>query len=159
MATLRAMAERLGFRGPRTLVATGNLVFEAPQMPEADVEVRLEAAFAETFGRHVDIIVRDAAHWPALIAANPYPREAESDPSRLIARVGRHPVGEGVVAALEPYRVEGEKIAAIGRDLWLHFPHGIGRSRLSAAITPKRAGIGTARNWNTVRGIGRMLSG
>ena len=33
MADLKAMAEALGFRAPRTLVATGNLIFEAEAAP------------------------------------------------------------------------------------------------------------------------------
>ena len=47
-----------------------------------------------------------------------------------------------------------------GGDLWAHFPHGQGTSRLAAAMTPARAGgVGTWRNWNTLRRIGDLLAG
>ncbi|TIX49920.1 MAG: DUF1697 domain-containing protein, partial [Mesorhizobium sp.] len=58
MSDLKAMAESLGLKNVRTLVATGNLVFDARAAKIADLEQRLEAAFEKTFGRHVDIIVR-----------------------------------------------------------------------------------------------------
>ena len=59
---------------------------------------------------------------------------------------------------LEPYRTEGERVALVDGDLWVHLPHGTAGSRLAAAITPARAGgAGTFRNWNTVRKIGEAL--
>ncbi|HET8728764.1 MAG TPA: DUF1697 domain-containing protein, partial [Alphaproteobacteria bacterium] len=50
MADLRAMAEGMGLRAPRTLVATGNLVFGAKEVPVAQLETELETAFERTFG-------------------------------------------------------------------------------------------------------------
>ncbi len=58
MSDLKAMAESLGLKNPRTLVATGNLVFETQETDVAALEQRLETAFEETFGRHVDIVAR-----------------------------------------------------------------------------------------------------
>ncbi len=157
MADLREMAAGLGLLRPRTLGATGNLVFEAAASPRA-LEARLEAAFAERFGRAIDIIVRPGAAWGRLLAGNPFPEAAERDPSRLAARVMRRPVGPEVLAALEPYRSGEERLAVVDGDLWAHFPHGQGRSRLASAITPARAGgVGTFRNWNTLTKIGGLL--
>ena len=103
--------------------------------------------------------MRDGAAWAGLMAGNPFPAASERDPSRVAVRVMRVPLGPEAVAALEPYRAEGERIAVAGGDLWVHFPHGQGSSRLAAAITPKRAGgVGTFRNWNTVRRIGALLA-
>lgn len=158
MADLRAMASDLGLHNPRTLIATGNLVFEAADTNPDDLTTRLEAAFEERFGRHVDIIVRDAAGWRALVAGNPFPEESETDAGHVIAQVMRRPVSADFVAALEPYLANGEKMKAVGGDLWIHFARDIGHSKLAAAITPKRLGApGTARNWNTVRRLGEML--
>lgn len=158
MDDLRLMASSLGFKNPSTVAATGNLIFEADDAPAGEIEQALERAFAATFGRHVDIILREASEWPALIDANPFPDEAMADPAHVAVRIGREPVADGVVAALGPYLTGKEKVAAMGRDLWMWFPHGIGGSRLASAVTPKRAGIGTARNFNTVRRIGEVLA-
>lgn len=158
MDDLRLMASSLGFRNPSTVAATGNLIFEADDAPAGEIEQALERAFAATFGRHVDIILRETDEWPALMDANPFADQAQTDPAHVAVRVGRHLVGDEVVTALEPYLAGEERIVAVGRDLWMWFPHGIGTSRLASAVTPKRAGIGTARNFNTVRRIGEIVA-
>jgi uncharacterized protein (DUF1697 family) len=158
MADLRALAERLGYARPRTLLATGNLIFEAAAADARAVEARLEPAFAAAFGRPIDIIVRAAPGWERLIRGNPFPEESERHPARVSVRVMRTGIGPEVAARLEPYRAEGERLAVVGGDLWLSLPHGVAGSRLAAAVTPARAGgAGTFRNWNTVRRIGAAL--
>lgn len=160
MADLRAMAAGLGFGDPRTLVATGNLLFRAPGAAIADLEGRLETAFAARFGRHVDIILRTAEDWRRLVAGNPFPEASQREPARVAVRVMRAPMPAEIVARLEPYRAEDERMQLVGGDLWLHFPRGFAASRLAAAIQPHRAGgAGTMRNWNTVRRLGEMLDG
>lgn len=158
MSELRALAEDLGYGDPQTLLATGNLVFNADKGPRA-VEAEIEPAFADRFGRSIDIIVRPGADWPALLAGNPFKAAAKKEPSRVAARVMRAPAKASVLKALDPYRAEGERLRLVRGDLWLHFPHGQGNSRLAAAITPARAGgAGTFRNWNTLRKIGDLLA-
>lgn len=159
MSDLRDMAVDLGLANPRTLVATGNLVFEAEGKPVATLERELEAAFAQKFGKHVDIIVRDAAAWLKLVAANPFPEESEREPDQVGVRVMREPVTPDIVERLRPYVAADEKVAAVNGDIWLRFSRSAGTSRLLGALTPKRAGgIGTSRNWNTVRRLGDMVA-
>jgi uncharacterized protein (DUF1697 family) len=158
MGELRALVTELGFTDPRTVLASGNLMLEADEPDPRAVEARLEPAFAARFGRPIDIIVRPAADWPRLLAGNPFRQAAEREPARVAARVMRAPAAPELAAALEPYRAADERIAVIDGDLWVHFPHGQGKSRLAAAITPARAGVGTFRNWNTLRRIGALLA-
>lgn len=101
MSDLKAMAEGLGLNNPRTLVATGNLVFEAQETELAALEQRLEAAFAKTFGRHVDIVVRRADGWLRLAAGNPFPAESAEAADQVAVRVMRAPVRDEAAAALE----------------------------------------------------------
>lgn len=157
MTDLRALARELGYLRPRTVVATGNLVFEAEERDPRGVEARLEPAVAARFGRRIDVIVRPARDWPRLLDGNPFREPAEATPATVHARVQRVPLRNGVPAELERFRAEGERMAVVGGDLWLHLPHGAGRSRLAAAVTPHRAGAGTFRNWNTLRRLGEML--
>lgn len=160
MSDLRDMTEAAGFQKPRTLVATGNLVFEADEQPVSMIETRLEKAFQQKFGKHVDIIVRRADDWLTLVAANPFPEEAVLYPDQVAVRVMRAPVAPEVLAELTPYVAADEKLAAVNGDIWLHFSRSAGTSRLLGALTPKRAGgVGTSRNWNTVRRLGEMVAG
>jgi uncharacterized protein (DUF1697 family) len=160
MAELRDLALGLGFAAPRTLLASGNLIFEAEAEDARAVEARLEPAFAERFGRRIEIIVRDGAEWGRLIRGNPFPAEAERVPSRVWARVMRAPVDAGLVERLEPYRAAADRVAVVGGDLWVFLPDGVAGSRLASAMTPARTGgAGTFRNWNTLRKIGAAVGG
>ncbi|WP_144379214.1 DUF1697 domain-containing protein [Mesorhizobium amorphae] len=157
MADLKAMAEGLGFTNTRTLAASGNLVFDAPEMPIRELENQLEAAFPDAFGRHVDIIVRDAAGWPAFAAGNPFPQESAETADQVAVRVMRQPVPATALDALESYAAADEKIALVNGDIWIVFSRERPNSRLLGAVGHKRLGIGTSRNWNTVRKLAEMV--
>jgi uncharacterized protein (DUF1697 family) len=159
MTDLRQMAERLGYRLPRTLVATGNLIFEAPEQPLAEIESTLEKAFLETFGRHVDIIARSADGWLSLAAANPFLSAGEEDAARVHIRVMRSPLRPDVLDGLRSDCTRGERVALVEGDLWADFGGKASESKLLGASTTKRLGIGTWRNWNTVKGLRAMLAG
>ncbi|MER9302268.1 DUF1697 domain-containing protein [Mesorhizobium sp. M0293] len=157
MADLKAMAEVLGLKNPRTLVATGNLVFEAPATNVADLEQRLEVAFEKTFGRHVDIIVRCAEDWLTLAAGNPFPDESAEAGDQVAVRVMRQPVPDDAITALKSYVGKDEKMQAVGGDIWIVFSRATPSSRLLTATSHKRLGVGTSRNWNTVRKLAEMV--
>ncbi|MGG6897059.1 DUF1697 domain-containing protein [Rhizobium sp. BR 315] len=154
MADLKAMAESLGFRNVRTLVATGNLVFEADAQPIALIEAQLEAGFATVFGRHVDIIARDAETWLRLADGNPF---LDGIGSEVIIRVMRQPLEPEVLDTLAKYRQNGERMAVVDGDLWVDFGLKASETKLLPALTTKRLGIGTMRNWNTVRSLAEMI--
>ncbi|TIO07845.1 DUF1697 domain-containing protein [Mesorhizobium sp.] len=159
MSDLRAMAEGLGLNNPRTLVATGNLVFEAKETEIAALERRLETAFERTFSRHVDIIVRRADDWLRLAAGNPFPAESAAAADQVAVRVMRRPVPAEAVTALEAYAGKDERMQPVGGDIWICFSREKPNSRLLAAIGHKRLGVGTSRNWNTVRRLAEMVGG
>ncbi|CAN7420523.1 DUF1697 domain-containing protein [Pararhizobium sp. LjRoot235] len=157
MADLRETVESAGFRSPRTLVATGNLVFDADDETVADVEAALETAFARDFGKHVDIIARAAEDWIALAAGNPFSDASASDAPNIVVRVMRTPLSKDVLPGLQRRCTDGEKIRIVNGDLWIYFPGKPSTSRLLSVLTAKRLGVGTLRNWNTVSGLRDMI--
>lgn len=160
MADLRGIAEALGYRNVRTLVSTGNMMFEADEQPVGGLETAFETAFAAFHGKHVDIIIRSADDWRRLLSANPFGEESEAHPDRVVVRVMREPADSRCLELFRPYLTAGEQVRLINGDLWIAFPGQPSQSRLAGVITPKRmGGIGTARNWNTIRKLGEMLDG
>lgn len=157
MADLRQLAAELGLANPRTLVATGNLVFEAPRQKLAGLERKLEMAFAQRFGKHVDIIVRTAQDWKNLAAGNPFAEESRTNGQTVMVRIMRDPLPPESAKELEPRCLSGERIAIVDGDLWVHFSKGLAATRLVPFLTPKRYGIGTIRNANTVYGVLDLL--
>jgi uncharacterized protein (DUF1697 family) len=158
MTELKRAAEAAGCRNVETLLATGNLVFDADERDVRAIEQALEFAFQREFGKPVDIIVRDAAAFKALVAANPFPVQSAEDGSRVIARIMRSGVPPEAETRLRSILDEGERVAVIGGDIWAAFPARPSASRLISAISSKKFGIGTARNWNTIQRLAARLS-
>jgi len=154
MADLKAMAGELGFREPRTLVATGNMIFEAEEAPLAEIEERLEAAFRARFGKHVDIVLRRADAFLRLAAGNPFP---EGNAPDVGIRVMRQPLGADVLAKLERLATPEIRLALVDGDLWIDFSGKPSETRLLSHLTTKKLGIGTLRNANAINGLAAML--
>jgi uncharacterized protein (DUF1697 family) len=157
MADWRSMMEELGLQNPRTLIATGNAVFECRSAAIRTIEDQLEAAFDRRFGRRVDTIVRAAAAFRRLSAGNPFPKESGRDGASVVVRVMRKPIDQASVEALARYVVQGERLEVVQGDLWVHFKQDLARSRLLPLLASRRLGIGTVRNWNTIRRLNEML--
>ena len=155
-AALKAVAEGIGLEAVHTVLQSGNLVFQADSKPDA-LEKRLEKAFLDDLGLKTEVMVRTAAEWSAIVDANPFPNEAKGDPSHLLVMVmKREPLADGV-RALQAHSGP-ERIEARGRELYIVYPDGIGRSKLNAASGWKKLGCqGTGRNWNTVLKLAALL--
>ncbi|MBZ9934699.1 DUF1697 domain-containing protein [Mesorhizobium sp. BR1-1-16] len=158
MADLRAMAAGLGLGHPETVVATGNLVFDADDTPIATLEQQLEAAFVARFGKRVDIILRGAWAWHRLAAGNPFREAAAADGSLVHVRVMRERLTDKELDRLAPYASGGEQMRVVDGDLWIHFAgQRPSEGRMLGQLSARRGGIGTVRNWNTVVKIAAML--
>lgn len=154
MSDLRDMVSALGCKNPRTLVSTGNIVFETTETPIADIEAKLERAFQARFGKPVDIVVRKGGDWLKLASANPFP---DGDGGQVMVRVMRKPLDRSILGALQKYTQPNQRLALTAGDLWIDFAGKPSEWKLLSALTTKRMGPGTLRNWNTVRGVADLV--
>lgn len=155
VAELRAMAEEMGLKNARTLLASGNLVVESGKAAGA-LEADIEAAMDKTFGLKVAAMVRTPEQWSKLIAANPFPQQAKDHPARVVAMVMKDGVKPGALEAVQALCRDGEAVEAVGGDLFFWFPNGQGESDIFKKATPRMLGMGTGRNWNTVLKLAAM---
>src|SRR5262245_31115431 len=100
MAALRAMAGELGLADPKTLLASGNLVFDT-RLGAAKLETMLEAETKKRLGIETRYLIRSADEWPALTTANPHRAAAKDDPARLAVVFFRDPPAAKDVKALQ----------------------------------------------------------
>jgi uncharacterized protein (DUF1697 family) len=158
MATLRETVTGLGLRDVRTVLQSGNLVFGADRRPPASVERLLEQAIETRLNVRTDCLVRTAREWEALVADNPFPDEALRSPGRLIVMCLKTPAAAPALERLKAAQRGPETLRAAGRQLYIVYPDGVGRSRLTGAIIERTLGTrGTARNWNTVLKLAALV--
>jgi uncharacterized protein (DUF1697 family) len=151
MADVRALFTALGMDAVQTLLQSGNVVFRGDPRGSAELERLLEGAAATRLGLATDILVRSSREWKAIVLGNPFPREADEDPSHLVAMPLKDAPVRGGVAALRAGIVGREVVNVAGRCAYVVYPDGIGHSRLTTALIETKLGTrGTGRNWNTV---------
>ena len=151
MSELRDVAATLGLQDAQTLLQSGNLVFRSSVSSTEKLERLLEDAAAKQLKVSTDFFVRSADEWKSVIAANPFPAEATNDPGRLIVMALKDAPARGAVVALQGAIKGREVVRAKGREAFITYPDGQGRSKLTIALIEKKLGTrGTARNWNTV---------
>jgi uncharacterized protein (DUF1697 family) len=150
MARLKAVMEELGFEA-QTLLQSGNVVLGGGNMNGEKLEKLLETETAKRLGLKTDFFVRTAREWDALIKANPFPKEAKDDPGHLLLMPLKAAPKGADVKALEAAIKGRERVVAKGRQLYITYPDGIGRSKLTIGVIEKALSTrGTGRNWNTV---------
>ena len=142
------MAERCGFADPRTYIASGNLVFGTSRPADA-ARRALESELENWAGKPVPVFLRTPAELDAVLAANPFPQAAGN---RCLVTFLDAPPPEDWQS--EVRHRKDEEIAAIGREIFVHYPQGMGQSKL---VVPA-AKVGTARNLNTIRKLVEMAA-
>jgi uncharacterized protein (DUF1697 family) len=151
MDDLRRLAARAGFEEPRTLLQSGNLLFRGGKRSAEGLERLLEAAALKRFGNPIDFHVRTADEWSSIVACNPFPGEAKRDPGHLLVMTLKEAPAAASEKRLQAAIVGREYLRVVGREAFLVYPDGVGRSKLTTALIEKTlGGRGTARNWNTV---------
>jgi uncharacterized protein (DUF1697 family) len=157
MAELAALFETLGFAGAKTLLQSGNVVFRAAGSA-AGLERRLAAETEARFGLATTYLLRSADEWRAIVAANPFPREAAEDPARTVLHTLQTEPSPDQLAALGRANPGDEKLRAIGRALYAYYPRGQAETKLTAILIDRHlGGVSTGRNWNTVLKLERLV--
>ncbi len=140
MSELKAMCEAAGFAEVRTFIASGNVIFRSGKS-EAEIKAALDASLRVFAGKPVGVLVRTAAELAAVLRANPFP---EAAPNRTVAIFLDQPPPATTLAEIAGRA--GEDVRLGKREIYVHYPAGIGKSklRIPAAVD------GTARNMNTI---------
>lgn len=158
MAELKAALEEAGLMEVVTYVQSGNVVFAAG--PKDRDDARLVAdVISQRFGLDITVITRSARQLAAISKAHPLGRE-DATPIQLHVVFLEDRPDTDAVAALEPDRFPPDRFEVAGREIYVEFPNGQGRSKLGLDYFEKTLGIrGTMRNWNTVNRLAEMTRG
>ena len=157
MADLRALMEALGFTGVRTLLNSGNAVFDAKGGTAASLAKQLKAAIREKTGVDCEVIVKTASELAGAIAEHPLRRHAEDDARMQVMFVQE----ASALAELKPLEADdwAPEAFAVGRHAaWLWCASGIIESRVAKAVGKVLKQRGTSRNWATVEKLQAMAA-
>ncbi|MFC0508278.1 DUF1697 domain-containing protein [Micromonospora costi] len=158
MADLRRLVTGLGHEDVRTYLQSGNVVFASAVRDAERLAAGIERAIADELGLTVPVLVRGTREMAAIAGGNPYAGR-EDDPTKLLVAFLRAAPERSRVDALTVPGGETAAFTVTGREVYLHYPDGYGRSKLSNAYLEKKLGVvSTTRNWKSVRALADLAA-
>ncbi len=154
MRDLATMFREAGCDDVRTYIQSGNVVFRAGPALTEDIPSLVSAAISSRFGYRVPVVTRTARELQAIVQVNPF-AESGIEANKLLVLFLADLPDRAHVEALDPNRSPGDEFAVLGREVFLHYPNGVARSKLTNSYFDARLSTtSTARNWRTV---GKLL--
>jgi uncharacterized protein (DUF1697 family) len=154
MADVKDVFAAAGAEEAMTYLQSGNVVFETPASA-AKLAPMLEKELKRCLGYDISVVVRTGTQLAQLVAKNPFPNE--SDAKKLHVAFLDSTPRRGRARPLDPERVAPDEFRVAGRHVYLHYPSGYGRSKLTNDYLEKQLGVGsTMRNWRTVTALAEL---
>lgn len=159
MSELCTLFESAKLSNVRSVIASGNVLFESRSADAAALEATIEARLRKALGYDVETFLRTPEELDAIVAHDPFdPADPLLDTHRLHVVFTRDTIGKARRDALVALRTDYDDLFVRGREVYWRTR---GRSS-DSAITPATfaralGGPGTARNVTTVRKLAEKL--
>jgi uncharacterized protein (DUF1697 family) len=150
-ADLKQAFEAMGFAGAKTLLASGNVLFEAKS--DKGLKAKIEKSLDETFGFPVATVLRTQDELKALVRSDPFAGRTEDKITKLYVTFLDEPTAKtlpmpcGIPGDFEVVRLTEREVCVLAfkvddvrygtgmEQIWKHFG---------------KKSLWTSRNWNTV---------
>jgi len=153
MEALRTMYQTLKLEDPHTYVQSGNVIFRTRERDTAKLATKIQEAIEKTFQCRPAVILRTTDELRRAVAATPFKKRRDLEPGKILVTflAAVPPESHARLDGLKSYP---EELHLIGRELYIYFPNGVGKSKLPWSSVEKLLKVtGTARNWNSVQAI------
>jgi uncharacterized protein (DUF1697 family) len=159
MSDLRALFEDLGHEDVRTYLQSGNVVFKGRSSAPKRLAAEIEDAISKAFDFKISVIFRTDRELKRVAAENPFALEG-AKPSLLHVMFLAERAASKAIKTLDYDRSPPDEFEVKGGEVYLRFPKGSGRSKLTVDYFEKKLETqATARNWNTVMKVLELMQG
>ncbi len=156
MAALRTSLQTRGFSEVATYLQSGNVVCTGSGSA-GQAAADIAAAIVADFGFDCSVIVRERHELLAILGAHPFEAE-EADPARLHVYFADAAFDSAALDRVDRARFGDDRCEAIGRELYLHTPGGLGKSKLTIDVFERALGCNfTQRNWRSVQEVAALM--
>jgi uncharacterized protein (DUF1697 family) len=152
MADLQKAFESIGFRNVKTVLASGNVLFSAPNNPQSTLVQQIEEKLKMTFGHDVGVIVRTVAEIRQMADSNPFKNVSVTPQTRLyVTFLSVKPKTTAKPSVEEDFgivRVTDTEVCS-----FVVLSPGLGTTELMGVLEKQFGKKVTTRNWNTITKI------
>jgi uncharacterized protein (DUF1697 family) len=152
MARLRSIYTALDLEDVKTHLQSGNVVFRSARSAAA-ISLDAERTLKAELGLAIRVLGRTHAELTRIVAADPFPG---AEPSRHVVVFLSAAPSAGIKERLEALATGGESVVLGRHELHIHYPEGLGRSKVGGAVIERGGVVATARNWRTVTRLAEL---
>ena len=150
MADLRGLLESLGLDDVKTILQSGNVVFTSDESSHDELIRTIEAGIVAHYGFESKIILRRIGAFRDVVSDNPYADKPDLDASKLLVTFLASAPDADAMTRLREAQKGDEQVELVGQELYIYYPDGMGRSKLSNVFIQKHLKlVSTGRNWKT----------
>lgn len=149
-ADLKTVFEALGFAEVKTLLASGNVLFDSP--PDKNLQKKMEAALRQQFGFEVGTVLRSLDELGTMVESQPFGKLRESADIKLYVLLFAEPLPKDLRLTGQPG--DFDMVGQTQRELFVvahRQPNGrYGEGMLKLEKQLPKGTLVTTRNWNTI---------
>ncbi len=159
MKDLASMFRAAGCGDVRTYIQSGNVVFQADSELASRAPSLITESIADRFGYTITVIQRSATELLGAVRANPF-AHADAEIGQLHAVFLACAPSPALVDGLDPDRSPGDSFTVVDREIFLHCPRGLSRTKFTNNWFDSRLRtISTMRNWRTTLNLLELATG
>jgi uncharacterized protein (DUF1697 family) len=154
MADLKKILIEIGLEQVQTYIQSGNVVFFYKKEKTELLSEMIKKAVKEAYGFDIETITFEVADFRAIVENMPFEVNETNIKTFHIMMLKTAVEEDGIVEKLDKYITTGEIIQPTKKVLYLQYPNGFGRSKLTNNVVEKTLKISsTTRNWRTMNKI------
>jgi uncharacterized protein (DUF1697 family) len=151
MDALKALCVSLKLKAPQTYVQSGNVIFSSQEKDLVKLATRIQDAIEKNFKFRPGIMLRTAVDLREVVEKNPFAKRSGIEPGKLLVNFLASDPGKEAREKALAIKIGPEEMHLIGREAYIYFPNGQGRSKFPWPAIERALGTsGTGRNWNSV---------
>ncbi len=154
MKDLAALFEAAGCSSVRTVIQSGNVVFQTnPNLAVATMKKVLDKVEAQ-FGFRPALLLRTLAEMLSVVQSNPFAGEEEKT---YVYFLDRPPTAEAM-SAIDPNRSPADRFVLVNKELYVLYSVASSDSKLTGAyLESKLSVVATARNWSATNKLLQIM--
>jgi uncharacterized protein (DUF1697 family) len=150
MKELAVMFTEAGCHTVTTYIQSGNVIFSAAPAIASRVPTLISAQIGKCFGFQTQIIIRTGKQMRDIVSNNPFLQAGAVEEALHVLFLADLPNSRDI-NDLDHDRSTPDEFIVRGREVYLHLPQGVGRTKLTNNyFDSKLRTTSTGRNWRTV---------
>jgi len=151
MVELKQLFENMNFNNVITYIQSGNVVFEAEEKNNSEIEEQIVEHIKKKFGHTIKVLVITKENLLTIFTSNPFLKDEKIGIKTLYVTLLKENFFVEGTKLLEPYLTNNEELKIVGNCAYIQYPGGAGNSKLTINIIEKKLKTtATSRNWRTI---------